>query len=214
MKNLILVGGGGHCKSVIDVAESAGYTILGVLDLPSEVGKKVLDYEVIGVDDDIPNYVDKAEFIITVGQIKDALLREKLHDKIVSAGGRLATIVASTAYVSKYAVLGRGTVVMHKAFVNAEVVIKESCIINTFANIEHSAEIGSFTHISTGAMVNGDCKVGSHVFLGSQSVMLNGTSIGDNNVIAAGSFVRKSIKKSGIYAGNPARLMKAFKSHE
>ena len=214
MKNLILVGGGGHCKSVIDVAESAGYTILGVLDLPSEVGKKVLDYEVIGVDDDIPNYVDKAEFIITVGQIKDALLREKLHDKIVSAGGRLATIVASTAYVSKYAVLGRGTVVMHKAFVNAEVVIKESCIINTFANIEHSAEIGSFTHISTGAMVNGDCKVGSHVFLGSQSVMLNGTSIGDNNVIAAGSFVRKSIKKSGIHAGNPARLMKAFKSHE
>jgi len=214
MKNLILVGGGGHCKSVIDVAESAGYTILGVLDLPSEVGKKVLDYEVIGVDDDIPHYVDKAEFIITVGQIKDALLREKLHDKIVSAGGRLATIVASTAYVSKYAVLGRGTVVMHKAFVNAEVVIKESCIINTFANIEHSAEIGSFTHISTGAMVNGDCKVGSHVFLGSQSVMLNGTSIGDNNVIAAGSFVRKSIKKSGIYAGNPARLMKAFKSHE
>jgi len=214
MKNLILVGGGGHCKSVIDVAESAGYTILGVLDLPSEVGKKVLDYEVIGVDDDIPYYVDKAEFIITVGQIKDALLREKLHNKIVSVGGRLATIVASTAYVSKYAVLGRGTVVMHKAFVNAEVVIKESCIINTFANIEHSAEIGSFTHISTGAMVNGDCKVGSHVFLGSQSVMLNGTSISDNNVIAAGSFVRKSIKKSGIYAGNPARLMKAFKSYE
>ena len=214
MKNLILVGGGGHCKSVIDVAESAGYTILGVLDLPSEVGKKVLDYEVIGVDDDIPHYVDKAEFIITVGQIKDALLREKLHNKIVSVGGRLATIVASTAYVSKYAVLGRGTVVMHKAFVNAEVVIKESCIINTFANIEHSAEIGSFTHISTGAMVNGDCKVGSHVFLGSQSVMLNGTSISDNNVIAAGSFVRKSIKKSGIYAGNPARLMKAFISHE
>lgn len=214
MKNLILVGGGGHCKSVIDVAESAGYTILGVLDLPSEVGKKVLDYEVIGVDDDIPNYVDKAEFIITVGQIKDALLREKLHDKILSAGGRLATIIASTAYVSRFAILGRGTVVMHKAFINAEVVIKESCIINTFANIEHSAEIGSFTHISTGAMVNGDCKVGDHVFLGSQSVMLNGTSICDNNVIAAGSFVRKSIKKSGLYAGNPARLMKAFKSYE
>lgn len=39
MKNLILVGGGGHCKSVIDVAESAGYTILGILDRPEEVGE-------------------------------------------------------------------------------------------------------------------------------------------------------------------------------
>lgn len=41
-KNLILLGGGGHCKSVIDVAESAGYTILGILDKPEEVGKSIL----------------------------------------------------------------------------------------------------------------------------------------------------------------------------
>ena len=41
-KNLILIGGGGHCKSVIDVAESAGYKILGIIDMPEEVGKSVL----------------------------------------------------------------------------------------------------------------------------------------------------------------------------
>ena len=68
-KNLILVGGGGHCKSVIEVAESAGYTILGIVDRPEELGKLVLDYKVIGVDDDIPQYVEKAEFVITVGFI-------------------------------------------------------------------------------------------------------------------------------------------------
>ena len=57
-KNLILLGGGGHCKSVIDVAEAAGYNILGILDRPDEVGKEVLGYKVIGTDDDIANYVD------------------------------------------------------------------------------------------------------------------------------------------------------------
>lgn len=41
-KNLILVGDGGHCKSVIDVAESFGYNILGILDMPEDVGKQVL----------------------------------------------------------------------------------------------------------------------------------------------------------------------------
>ena len=70
-KNLILIGGGGHCKSVIEVAESVGYNILGILDRPEEVGKKVLAYDVIGVDDDIPKYVNNSAFIITVGQIKN-----------------------------------------------------------------------------------------------------------------------------------------------
>ena len=65
-KDIILLGGGGHCKSVMEVAESAGYNILGVLDKPEEIGKQVLNYKVIGIDDDIPQYVDKAEFVITV----------------------------------------------------------------------------------------------------------------------------------------------------
>ena len=52
-KNLVLVGGGGHCKSVIDVAESAGYKILGILDILENVGKKVLGYSIIGTDDNL-----------------------------------------------------------------------------------------------------------------------------------------------------------------
>ena len=61
-KPLIFIGGGGHCKSVIEVAESAGYSILGILDMPENVGNEVLpDHRVIGTDDDISTYVDKAE---------------------------------------------------------------------------------------------------------------------------------------------------------
>ena len=106
-KNLILIGGGGHCKSVIEVAESAGYKILGILDRPEEVGKKVLTYEVIGMDDDLSQFVDKAEFVISVGFIKNPSLRIKLYNKVVQVGGKLATLIASTAYVSKYAKIGQ-----------------------------------------------------------------------------------------------------------
>lgn len=205
-KNLILLGGGGHCKSVIEVAESAGYNILGVLDRPEEVGKQVLDYKIIGTDDDIPQYVNKAEFVITVGFIKNPAIRIKLYNKVKEAGGKLATIIASTAHVSKYATIGDGTVVMHNAFVNAGAQIGYNVILNTFSNIEHDAIVGDQCHISTGAMVNGDCKVGNNVFIGSQSVLANGVTIGDDIVIGAGSVVRKRIERKGIYAGNPAIL--------
>ena len=205
-KNLILVGGGGHCKSVIEAAESAGYNILGVLDTPENVGKQVLAYSVIGTDDDIPQYVDKAEFVITVGFIKNPAIRIKLYNKVKEAGGKLATVIASTAHVSKYSTIGEGTVVMHQAFVNAGAHIGANCIINTFCNIEHDAQIGDQCHISTGTMVNGDCKVGDRCFIGSQSVLSNGITIGDDIIVGAASFVRKSISAKGIYSGNPAIL--------
>lgn len=210
-KNLILVGGGGHCKSVIDVAESAGYTIKGILDLPEKIGEKILGYPIIGTDEDISNFVHEGLFLVTVGQIKDASLRINLHQKIVNAGGKLATVIASTAHVSKYAKIGEGTVVMHQAMINADAVIGKSCIINTFANIEHDVVIEDYCHISTGAMINGNCKIGRGTFFGSQSVMVNGLEIVEECVIGAGSTVRKDLKQKGIYSGNPALMKKILK---
>lgn len=204
---LILIGGGGHCKSVIEVAESAGYEIKGILDMPDEVGKEVLPgHKVIGTDDEIPQNVEECDFIITVGFIKNPALRIKLYNKVKAAGGRLATIIASTAHVSKYAELGEGTVIMHQAFVNAGAKIGDNCIINTFVNIEHDAEVGNQCHISTGTMVNGECKIGENCFIGSQSVCANCIEIASDIIVGAGSVVRKSIRVKGIYAGNPAIL--------
>ena len=204
---LILIGGGGHCKSVIEVAESAGYEIKGILDMPDEVGKEVLPgHKVIGTDDEIPQYVEECDFVITVGFIKYPTIRIKLYNKVKAAGGRLATIIASTAHVSKYAELGEGTVIMHYAFVNAGAKIGDNCIINTFVNIEHDAEVGNQCHISTGTMVNGECKIGENCFIGSQSVCANCIEIASDIIVGAGSVVRKSIRVKGIYAGNPAIL--------
>lgn len=204
---LILIGGGGHCKSVIEVAESAGYEIKGILDMPDEVGKEVLPgHKVIGTDDEVPLYVEECEFVISVGFIKNPALRIKLYNKVKTAGGRLATIIASTAYVSKYAELGEGTVIMHHAFVNAGAKIGDNCIINTFVNIEHDAVVGNQCHISTGTMVNGECKIGENCFIGSQSVCANCIEIASDIIVGAGSVVRKSIRMKGIYAGNPAIL--------
>lgn len=206
MKPLILIGGGGHCKSVIEAAESAGYEFMGVLDMPEDIGKEILSTKVIGTDDDIPQYVDKAEFVITVGFIKNPAIRIKLYNRVKEAGGKLATIIASTAYVSKYATIGEGTVVMHHAFVNAGAKVGNNVILNTFTNVEHDAVIGDQCHISTGTMVNGDCKVGANCFIGSQSVLANGITIDNDIIVGAGSLVRKSINIKGIYSGNPAIL--------
>lgn len=207
-KNLILVGGGGHCKSVIDVAESAGYNILGILDRPDEVGKSVLGYKVIGTDDDIPLFVDKAEFVVTVGQIKSPSLRKIVVERVKQARGQLATIIAPDAYVSKYASVGEGSVIMHRSFLNADAKVGKNVIINTLTNLDHEVTVDDFCHLSTGVMICGNVHIGKDVFIGSQSVVNQGMTIADNTIIGSLTCVNRSITESGTYVGSPAKRIK------
>lgn len=179
----------GIVKSVIEVAESAGYKIKGILDKPELVGKKVLDYLVIGTDEQIIDMVGEALFVVTVGHIKDPSLRVKLHHQVLEAGGQFATLIASSARVSRYALVGEGSVIMHNAqFVNAGAQgIGEGCIINTSANIEHDVSIGIFATRVHGCDGKRGCIIGEKSFIGSQSVIQNNVSIVKECVIAAGA---------------------------
>ncbi len=205
MRPIVLIGGGGHCKSVIEAAVSQGIEILGILDLPGHLGENVLDFKIIGTDEDIKRYASTADFVITIGQIKDPVGRMKTDRLISEAGGKLATIIASTAHVSRYAKIGEGSVILHGATVNADAVIGRNAIINTLANLEHDAQIGDFCHISTGVMVNGNVTIGDKVFIGSQCVVANGISICSDSIIGAGSLIRKDVDIAGVYAGNPLK---------
>ena len=93
-KKLILIGGGGHCKSCIDVIEQEDkFEIYGILDLPNHVGEKILDYQIIGTDSDIEKYAGmRFSFLITIGQIKSADLRKKAFNKLKILNAEIATI--------------------------------------------------------------------------------------------------------------------------
>jgi sugar O-acyltransferase (sialic acid O-acetyltransferase NeuD family) len=211
MKKLILIGGGGHCRSVIDVVEKeAKYKIAGILDVAGMVGREVSGYSVIGTDDAIEEYVKKeCMFLITLGQIKSYETRQKLYQKLKDLQASLATVVSPLAYVSDRSMVGEGTVIMHHAVINAGVTIGSNCIINTRALVEHDSVIASHCHISTGALVNGDCSVSEGCFIGSGAILLNGRKVAPQTVIGAGAVITKDIEASGCtYAGNPARKIK------
>lgn len=210
MKPIILIGGGGHCISCIDVIEKGGeYEIKGILDLAEKVGEKILGYPIIGTDDELKTFLLQCNnFLITVGQIDSYTLREKLFNNVKNAGGKLPVIISPLAYVSKHAEVFEGTVIMHNAVVNASGKIGKGCIINSKALIEHEVEIGDFCHISTASIANGQVKVGSGCFIGSNTVIANNISITDNVVIAAGSQVFRNVTLAGTYFGTPIRKIR------
>jgi sugar O-acyltransferase (sialic acid O-acetyltransferase NeuD family) len=205
IKKIVLVGGGGHCKACIDVIETTDFEIAGIVDKEPGAGK-VLNYEIIGTDETLGELMDKNYvFLVTAGQIKSPSLRIALFEKIKQVNGKLATVIASTAIVSKYSTVGEGTIVMHQVIINASAKIGVNCIINNKALVEHDSVIGDHSHISTAAIINGGCKIGSRVFVGSNSVIAQGIEIADDVVIGAGSLIVKDIDAAGVFAGNPLR---------
>jgi sugar O-acyltransferase (sialic acid O-acetyltransferase NeuD family) len=208
MKNdIILVGGGGHCKAVIDVLEQEDkYKIIGILDPDFKNLKTVLNYPVLGDDSEIDQLSKKIKhFFITVGQAKSASLRIKIYKKIIENNAVCPKIISPLSYVSKHSKIGEGTIIMHGAKINANANIGNNCIINTNAIIEHDASVGNHCHISTGAIINGFVKVGDEVFIGSSAVIADRVSILNRTVFGAGSVVVKSNLSAAIYVGNPVK---------
>jgi sugar O-acyltransferase (sialic acid O-acetyltransferase NeuD family) len=192
VKDIILIGGGGHCKAVIDVLEQEGrFNIIGIIDKPELLGKNVLGYPIIGNDSELNNLIKRCEnVLITIGQIRNPLPRINFFDTVLKLGFTLPSVVSPRAYVSQYASIGKGSVIMHDVVVNAGAKIGDNCIINTKSIVEHGSNIGDHCHISTNAVINGDVVVGSGSFIGSGAVTKEGIRINDNFFAKAGSVIK------------------------
>lgn len=189
-ERIILIGGGGHCHSVIDVIELENrFEIIGIVDKAELIGTKVLNYEIIACDDELEELFKTCKnAVITIGHISSNDLRRKLFYNLKKIGFNLPTIISPLAYISKYASIGQGNVIMHQAFINANVTIGENCIINTKALIEHDVTIEDHCHISTAAVINGGVTIKNDTFFGSNSTSRESIKI--EGFIKAGSLAK------------------------
>ena len=194
-QNLILIGGGGHCKSCIDVIEEGKqFIIKGIIDKPQKLYEKVFTYQVIGNDNDIENISKQYNhFFIAIGYVKISSLRKKLFSKIKLLDLICPKIISPNAYVSKHAFIDEGTIVMHQAVVNAGAKIGKNCIINTGSIIEHDVIIHDHCHVAPGVIINGETKIGEGAFIGSNSVCRQNITIGENCFIPFNSMVKTNI---------------------
>lgn len=195
MTPLLLIGGGGHCRSCIDVIESTKrYEVFGVVERTCGPTVPVLGYPVVGSDDNLGELLTNwATVLITVGQINKPDSRIRLYEFARSSGAAFPVIVSSHAYVSKHADVQEGTIVMHGATVNAGAKIGLNCIINSHALVEHDAVVESHSHISTGARLNGGVTIGEGSFVGSGAVINQGVTIGAGCIVASGSIIGKDL---------------------
>ena len=191
MKSLLLIGCGGHARSLIELIESAAdWRIHGLVGLPEQVGSCVLGHSVIGSDADLPALRRIcSQAVLAIGQLPDPAPRQRLAAEVQRLDYQSPVLVSPHAVVSRHAYLGAGSTVAHGVIVNAGAVVGSHCILNSCALIEHDARIGDHCHISTGALVNGGVRVGSGSFIGSGAILREGLELPEQTVIGAGKRV-------------------------
>lgn len=199
---LLLLGFGGHGRSVADVALSAGYSELLFVDSNAQAGEYFFGFPVVTR---VPEDCEDWEFMPASGNNHT---RSEQIDTLIEAGARLATLVATTATISRLAEVGGGCFVGHHAHVGPRATLGAGCLINTGAVVEHDCSVGRCVHVSVNATISGGCHIGDRCFIGAGASVIDGVSIGSDVQIGAGGVVTRTINAPGVYVGVPARPLR------
>lgn len=205
-KEIILLGGGGHSKVVIDaILNMQEFKIYGIVDPQLPPGSSILDIPVMGKDDMLPALFRKGirYAFIGVGSVGNCDARKKIYHNLKKRGFILPVIIHPKAIVARDVAIGEGTFVAAGAVINAGTKIGKNVIINTSSSVDHDCMIGDFVHIAPGATLSGGIKVGDETHIGTGANIIQCLNIGKEAFIPAGKTVIKDVTDKEKYTGWP-----------
>lgn len=210
MEKIVLIGAGGHAKSVVDTIESGKqYEIAGFVS-NDDIGKKVYkDYLCIAHDSDLSKVYASGiqNAFISIGYMGKGQIRNELYELLCRIGFQIPAIVDVSAVIGNSARIGAGAFIGKRAVLNANAIVDEMAIVNTSAIIEHDAYVGKFSHVAIGAACAGNVQIGCSTFIGANAVIIQGVKVGSHCVAGAGAVVTEDVADNTMVCGVPARKM-------
>lgn len=205
MSGLLIIGAGGHGQVVADTATEMGsWEKIAFLD--DNRNGYLLDWPILGKIELAKELINEfADLAVAFG---DNRKRLELLLYYRERGYRLPAIIHPTAYISKKASIGAGTVAFAQTAVNAGSQVGIGCIINTGATVDHDCMLSDGVHLSPGVHLGGDVRIGRNSWLGAGTSVKNGITIGENVTVGAGSVIIKAIKNNVTVVGVPGRVIR------
>ena len=206
LRNVIVIGSGGHAKVILDIIEKSGDKVLGILDKNRLRGECVLGYPVIGSEmDNTDEFVkDNNYFVIGIGD------NCKRRNKAEMLALPWYTAIHPSAIIGKSVEIGEGTVVMANAVINPNAKIGCHCIVNTAASIDHDVTLKNYVHVSPNAAIAGKASIGEECHIGIGVSVIDNISICEKVQIGAGAAVIEDIRIPGVYVGVPVHRIKKW----
>ena len=210
MKEIVIIGYGGHAKSLLDTIETVGkYRIAGIVKKNKTDVCSYHGYKIIGTDSDWEQiYLSGIQYAcMGIGYLGKGSVREELYIKLKKIGFTFPPIIDPTSIVSKNVLIGEGSYIGKRVVINTDTIIGKMAIINTGAIIEHNCIVNDFSHIAVAAVLCGGVKMGKGCLIGANAVVCQGIKTGDASVVGAGAVVIKNVSAHSTVAGIPANII-------
>ena len=191
-KKIVVVGGGGHSRVLLDILKINKTDVLGYVD----VQETDFPLEYLGKDESLSEKYSPEEVVLVngVGSVRRPEQRQRIFEHFKSLNYQFFSVVHPRAIISESVELGEGVQVMANAVVNPGTHIGDNVIVNTSASIDHDCQIGSHTHIAPGVTLSGSVSIGQGSHVGTGTIIIQGMVIGDKVLVGAGEVVRRDVE--------------------
>lgn len=211
MRRLLLIGGGGHCRSVISALKSNGmkFEEIGIIDCAKKAGQNIDGISIVGEDGDLEELYSQGytDAFVTLGSVGNPQKRKQLFQTVKKIGFHIPNIFDSSCVIANDVRLGEGIFVGKGSVINSGAVVADGCIINTSAVIEHDCAVGAFVHMATGSIICGKVRIGDNTHIGSNATIIQGICVGKDVIIGAGSVIIRNVEDGVTVVGNPGRTI-------
>jgi len=193
-KPLLVIGGGGHAKVLLDTIKLIGSNILGIIDSAIEPNNMKHDLHVLGDDKKVYDYNSQEILLVNgLGALPGKTVRWQLAEKFRKDGYRYATIIHPSAIIGSGIKMDEGVQIMAGCVIQPDVKIGRDTIVNTGTTIDHDCVIGPSCHLAPGVTLSGSVTVGGYVHIGTGANVIQQINIADESVIPAGSTVVRDL---------------------
>ncbi len=193
---IVVYGGGGHGKSVIDLIRALGqYQVVGVIDDGLEQGTDVMGVPVIGGGDQLPRLAkDGVRLAVNaVGGIGDITSRIQVFQRLLQAGFGFPTLIHPTAFVEPTVQLGQGVQVFPHAYIGSDAEVGFGTIINTAAIVSHDCRLGAYVNVAPGALLAGAVTLGEGVLIGMGVTLNLNVTVGSKARIGNSAVIKEDV---------------------
>lgn len=205
-KKLIIIGGGGHARVLIQMIEALGLDeICGYTDQRSS-GLRI---PYLGVDDIIKEYATDEVFLVNgLGSSGINSRRVEMFQQFKRFGYAFHSLIHPQALMASDVEISEGVQVMVGSIINTGVVLGENTIINSGAIVEHDCKLAPHVHLAPGVTLSGGCRIGAGSHIGTGATVIQNISIGQGTLIGAGAVVVRSIPPHSKAMGVPAKIVR------
>lgn len=204
-KNLIIVGTGGHARSIFSIAKSNGYFVIGFID-DKNVGGEFCGKPILTKKQSFASYPDE-NYFIAVG---DNFTREKIYLEfnLQQKNIKFPTLIHNMSTIGVDSEIGIGSIIMPFVNIGPNSKVGNFCILNTSSSIDHDCQMMNFSSIAPGVISGGNVVIGLRSILSIGAVVEHKISIGNDVLIGANSFVNKSVQNNQVLYGTPSKFIR------